>query len=590
MIKSLTTIVCLALIFPTLVAAQEESTTTWKGTLNLMGTKMRIEIDLKKEGEEVSGVLRNLDRKNEPLKMESVIFNKNGLEFYVPKQEVRYAGSFQPDGTILGQVDRRGQKFGLKFSKGKFGEGEEEAVMEKLREAWLGTLKAGPINAKMQFRIVTTEDGKTKAYFDSLSEGVKGIDVTKWSDENGELTFEVGALLAYSGKLDAEGKTAEGIFKQGGIEIPMTLEKTLEEAENKNTWENRPQKPVAPFPYVDEVVTFENKNHDVTLAGTLTIPTGDEKHPAVILISGSGPQDRDETLMGHKPFLVLADYLSRNGIAVLRYDDRGTAKSTGDHETATTEDFAHDAAAAVDFLKSHSKIDATKIGLCGHSEGGVIAPMVAGLRDNVAFIVLMAGTGVDGKTIGVSQAQAMALANGASAEDAKMAGVVSGHCIDLVIQDKLDDKEAIEVIVTKVLDAMPEEERKEQASMVRSNMKANVERIKTRWMRFFLAYDPAPALEKVTCPVLSIIGSKDSQVLPNLNQPAIRAALEKGGNPNFEMVELPSLNHLFQKCTTGALGEYAEIQETFNPEALKRIGDWILKQTNQATPSSVENQ
>ena len=200
--------------------------------------------------------------------------------------------------------------------------------------------------------------------------------------------------LTYRGTLNDDRDTAEGTWSQGGRKVPLTLKKQVTELEKVNVWENRPQRPVEPFPYDAEKVNFENKVDDLTLAGTLTIPRKPGRHPAVILISGSGPQDRDQSLMEHKPFLVLADYLTRRGIAVLRYDDRGTSKSTGKFKGATTEDFASDAAAAVEFLKSHARVNPNEIGLAGHSEGGLIAPMVVGFRDDVAFVCLLAATKV----------------------------------------------------------------------------------------------------------------------------------------------------------------------------------------------------
>ena len=320
----------------------------------------------------------------------------------------------------------------------------------------------------------------------------------------------------------------------------------------------------------------------MTLAGTLTIPKKAGRHPAVILISGSGPQDRDETLMEHKPFLVLADYLTRRGIAVLRFDDRGTAKSTGDFGSASTKDFANDASAAVDFLKGHERINPDEIGLAGHSEGGLIAPLVVGMRDDVAFVVLLAATGVDGVTISLTQTEAMLRAEGMVEAEIKVAIDVNRAALAVVANAEAgaDFSKELSTAIESVIQTLPEEDREEAGKNIRAGMEGQMKRLNGNWMRFFLAHDPRPALKDMKCPVFAIVGSKDLQVLPDLNMPEIKKALAEGGNPDFETVVMDGLNHLFQKCETGTMTEYATIQETFNPEALKKIGDWIVDHTS----------
>ena len=267
-------------------------------------------------------------------------------------------------------------------------------------------------------------------------------------------------------------------------------------------------------------MTYTNEPGKTTLAGELTIPEGSGPFPAVILISGSGAQDRDETLMGHKPFFVLADALSRRGIAVLRVDDRGVGGSTGSTMQATMEDSAGDVIAGLEFLKGRREIDKTKLGLIGHSEGGVIAPIVATKSMDVAFIVLMAGTGLPGDQIITLQTRLIAKSTG-----------------------------------------------------------ANDDEIKSPWLQYFLRHDPRPVLEKVKCPVLALVGEKDLQVPPKENLAAIETALKQGGNTVSTVKELPGLNHLFQNAKTGGIGEYSEIEETIAPSALTLIGDWIAERT-----------
>ena len=266
----------------------------------------------------------------------------------------------------------------------------------------------------------------------------------------------------------------------------------------------------------------------------------------------------------------------------MRYDDRGFAKSTGDFSSATTEDFARDTSAAVEFLRNHDRINSTEIGLAGHSEGGLIAPMTVGLRDDVAFVVLMAATGVDGATINESQTEALLRAEATDESEIAIALTINRAVITTALNagPGADITEQVEPVIQKVLETIPESSREEAAKNLRQGIRNAKITLKSKWMRFFLAYDPRPALKNINCPVLAITGSKDLQVLPDLNMPEIKKALMDGGNQEFEMVELEGLNHLFQKCETGAMSEYVGIQETFNPVALKAIGDWIVEQTN----------
>jgi hypothetical protein len=286
----------------------------------------------------------------------------------------------------------------------------------------------------------------------------------------------------------------------------------------------------------------------------------------VLLIAGSGPNDRDESILGHKPFLVLSDYLTRKGIVVLRADKRGVGRSTGKYATATTADFATDAEAGVAYLKTRSEVDPHRIGLVGHSEGGTIAPMVAAGNPDVRFIVMMAGTGVTGERILVEQVRMIAEANGISKEKAAQAADKESELLALVV------KETDNAVVEKEL------REKLAGQMPEAQIDAAIKDITSPWGRYLLSYDPTTALRKVVCPVLAIDGEKDLQVSPAQNLPPIRKALEEGGNKHFEIDELPGLNHLFQTAKTGSPAEYAQIEETISPVALDKIATWILKQ------------
>ncbi len=332
---------------------------------------------------------------------------------------------------------------------------------------------------------------------------------------------------------------------------------------------NRPQEPKPPFPYRSEDVAIVNAAGKAVLAGTVTIPEGKGPFPAVVLISGSGLQNRDEELMGHKPFLVLADYLTRHGIAVLRYDDRGFGKSTGDAAAATSEDFAGDALAAWQVLRARPEIDPRRVGLLGHSEGGLIAPLLASRTPGVAFVVMLAGPGVTGEAVMLAQGVAILKANGAP-DSAIATNTSLQRQVFAILREESDQARIVER-----LSAIPVPGPKEASA-------ALVKQSSSPWLRFFVRYDPAPALAKLTCPVLALGGELDLQVLADQNLPAIEAALKRGGNKDYTVLRLPGLNHLFQTCKTGTPAEYAKIEETMSPVALDMIATWIRKRTGLA--------
>lgn len=332
----------------------------------------------------------------------------------------------------------------------------------------------------------------------------------------------------------------------------------------------RPQEPKRPFPYLEQNVYYSNPDApDVELAATFTRPKEGGPFPTVLLLTGAGPQDRDETMWGHKPFLVLSDYLTRRGIAVLRVDDRGTGKSTGDYNSATTKDFASDAEAGVHYLMSRTDVDQEHIGLIGHGEGAIIAPMVAVRMPQVAFIVLLAGTAVPGEQVLLEQTERGEAAAGIPREQIR-ADKKIGTLVYKMIREGRTEAE-----LRQVLFALPDNER-----LYIDHWQAQLHHLEAPWLRFFLSYDPAPALEQVKCPVLALEGEKDTQVVPSQNVPAMKAALARGGNPDAEVDLLPGLNYMFQTANTGLGWEYETIQETISPVVLKKIGDWIAQHTS----------
>lgn len=423
---------------------------------------------------------------------------------------------------------------------------------------------------------VTQSDNGFSSTMDSPDQGAKGIPTTTTSFENSILKITIAnAKIEYEGTL-GQDNIIVGTFMQGGQSFPMNLSKEKIEKEKLV----RPQEPIKPFPYYSEDITFENKKVGINLAGTLTLPNKEGVFPVVILISGSGPQNRDEELLGHKPFLVLSDFLTKNGIAVLRYDDRGIAMSKGDFKTATSADFATDVESAIAYLKTRKEINKNKIGLIGHSEGGLIAPMVASKSKDVAFIVLLAGTGIQGDSLLLLQKKLIEEASGVSKEDIQKGQSSNRKVFDIVNKSiSLEQLNSdLTIYFKQILKDNPNTQKPAEMSDD-DFVKLQVKQIASPWMQYFIKYNPAPALEKVKCPVLAVNGEKDLQVPPKENLEAIKKALTKGGNKSVTTKELPNLNHLFQECKTGSPDEYATIEQTFSPNALTEILKWLQTQT-----------
>lgn len=384
-----------------------------------------------------------------------------------------------------------------------------------------------------------------------------------------------GISAGFMGAFDSTGAELRGYWIQGPTTLPLTLRR-----QSGIQSERRPQDPVPPYPYDTLEVAYENASGPAHLAGTLTRPRGNGPFPAVLLITGSGQQDRDEAIAGHRPFLVLADALTRRGIAVLRVDDRGMGKSSGEVAAATSEDFAGDVLAGVAYLKSREDIDPRRIGLVGHSEGGLIAPLVATRSRDVAFIVLMAGPGIPGWELIPLQGERVARAMGADEASIAFGKAVNVRMVALALQpgDSAAIATRMRALSDSVKAALPEAQRRQlgdapflKASQIRAFLQP--------WFRFFLTYDPAPTLRRVTCPVLALNGSLDTQVPVKENLAVIERELGAGKNRDFKIVELPGLNHLFQTCKTGSVAEYHSIEETLAPLALETIGEWIVAHT-----------
>ena len=359
---------------------------------------------------------------------------------------------------------------------------------------------------------------------------------------------------------------------QGGA-IPLVMKRV-----DKLPEFNRPQTPKKPFPYHDEEVTYENRKAGIKLAGTLTIPQGKGPFPAVILLTGSGPENRDEEIFHHLPFLVLADYLTRHGIAVLRADDRGVGGSTGDKDftKVTSGDSADDTLAGIEFLKGRKEIDKKRIGLVGHSEGGTIGPIAIIRSSDVAFLVMLAGPGQNFADIVIFQNLLAAKTSGADKE--KLALIRSWYERLYALCAEDTDNTLLEKKI-RALHALLTADEKDKLDWPEGRLNGEMTMLLSPWWRYSMQYNPRTTLMKVKCPVLALNGEKDTQVTAKENLAAIDEALKAGGNTHYTVKEFPGLNHLFQTCDTGAESEYIKIEETMSPVVLQTVSDWITLQT-----------
>lgn len=439
--------------------------------------------------------------------------------------------------------------------------------------AWNGTVKIGEGKEISFIFTIGNVENKHVTEISIPTQRVTGLKPQNTSYKDGVLIIDGANLgIKYEGSFNKDLQQFEGHFTEGANTLPLNLKRGKIE---KETAVNRPQEPVKPYPYLEEEVVFENNEASVSLSGTLTLPNKKGKFPVVVLISGSGPQDRDETVANHKPFWILADYLTRQGIAVLRFDDRGVGKSTGNFSDATTADFSTDVISAVNYLKSRADIDTNNIGLIGHSEGGIIAPLAANQTKDVSFLVLLASTGIPGSEISLIQATTMRpfpVPDEAAYEQAirKAIAIAASNKELSVIKSEL--AEHYNATIAPILTPLVGDEAK-----VAQIITGLIETRTTPWIRYFYNYNPATEIEKLSIPVLSLNGTNDTQVLAEINQKGIEDALIKGKNKDYRVLQLEGLNHFFQESKTGKMEEYSSIEQTFSPKAMEEISNWVLE-------------
>lgn len=540
----------------------QEPVGDWHGRLAIPTGELRIGVTLRpKAGGGYEGSLASPDQAVAAIPLEEVRAEGGVLSFAIPRIAGSYEGRWDPDRKAWVGQWRQGTSLPLVLTAGK---PDPLPVIIGLDGDWGATL-AMPNGARLRLVLhVRTGEGGTVATLDSLDQLTYGAAVRPLAREGQTVRFTLPAATGatFEGILAGDGKSIAGTWAGARYKGPITFASQPVAAAQP-----RPQTPKPPFPYRTEEVRIDSAP-GVKLAGSLTLPQGNGPFPAVVMITGSGAQDRDETILGHKPFAVIADRLTRDGIAVLRVDDRGFAKSMGDFATATDDDFAVDAAAQVAFLRRRADIDPARVGLIGHSEGGIVAPKVAAKDRKIAFIVLMAGPGMPLSDVLRAQREQLLPAMGQTQDDIRKGQALFDHVLKAMrgAKDEADARtRALQVI------------RAEGGETVRgeAQVQTMAAQLASRWMRDLLDYDPRPTLAMVTCPILALNGSKDGQVPAAQNLPAIRQATR--GNPDVTIEELPGLNHLFQTATTGAVGEYADIPETVAPAALDAMSGWIRR-------------
>jgi uncharacterized protein len=450
---------------------------------------------------------------------------------------------------------------------------------QKITGSWQGILVAGPQKLKVVFHVNRDSSNNYHSSFDSPDQGAFGISCSETNMKSDSIEMLIQAIKGgYRGKWDGKNNIS-GYFFQFGHNFPLDLSRASDTAVSLI----RPQTPKPPFPYQSEELEYDNPANGIHYAGTITYPNSGGPFPAVLLITGSGQEDRDETVFEHKPFAVIADYLTRRGFAVLRVDDRQMGKSTGDLSKATTLDFSKDVETSLLQLQKSKIVNPEKIGLIGHSEGGLIAAMVAAENPKVRFIILLAGPGLKGADLLAVQTMAIDHSMGVPEDMIKAEKELRSQIIkalfssgDTSIQFQnawssfLTWKKITnpEIVSTMGLNSDP---------AAKDFIRNLLDGFNKPWMKYFLQTNPADYLVKLKCKVLALNGSKDVQVVADPNLAVIDSALKKSGATVYSTEKLEGLNHLFQHCKTCTIQEYIQLEETFSPDALKIMGDWLDK-------------
>lgn len=556
-------------------APAQELSGCWAGSLGDGNAQRRAAFEFARVPDGWRGASHVLGRRIETDSLAEIRLAGTALTFTSgPTAERRavFSGSLG-DGGLSGRVTRDTVTMPFALARA-----EPEPALA-LVGYWSGGLYQGEmLLVRMGLDVVPAPCGQVLMTMDSPDQGVSDLPVTSVRMQGDSLFLELRYLGgALRGRVAPGGTAFAGEWTQGGATLALRLQRS----DSAVTFA-RPQEPRPPFPYSVQDVTYHNADDSTRFAATLTLPPGDGPFPAAVLITGSGAQNRDETVMGHRPFLVIADHLTRHGIAVLRADDRGVGGSSGNIMTATIADNVGDAMAAVRLLRAHPKIDSTRVGFIGHSEGGWVGPLAASRSNAVAFVVMLAGPAVSGEDILHAQTRAMSLAGGVGADMIDGSEAVSRQ-VYAIIRNEPDSARAIAAIMAMtdtILRTLPPA----QAAALDSswNVPGRAEQLRqglavtvTPWFRYLLTYDPAPALDALRVPVLALFGELDLQVPPEQSVPILERLW--ADHPDATIHVFPKLNHLFQHAETGLIAEYATIEETFAPAVLEMMTTWILQ-------------
>lgn len=434
------------------------------------------------------------------------------------------------------------------------------SIGQKFEGDWIGKILVQGFPLTIEFHI-SKQNTDFTATMDSPDQKSFGNKITEVLAKGNTIDLNEPQFKMYT-KLSYRNDSLIGVFKQLGTDYPLSMCRKTDQ----NSSSSRPQEPKSPFDYDIEEVKFKNTKDNINLAGTFTCPKGTGPFPTVILISGSGGQNRNEEIFNHKPFWVIADYFAKNGIATLRYDDRGIEESEGNFASATSADFANDARAGIEFLKQHSKVDKQNLGIVGHSEGGMIAPMIAASDNSIGFLILLAAPGIPIDQLMILQNNAISKASMMSESTMAKNQKLNQQCYQILKAEKSekDTKSQLKKLF-------------KSKNMSEAEIESLLAQITSPWFKYFISYDPKYSLEKVFCPVLALNGDKDVQVTAKENLAGIAASLEKGGNKEYETKLIENKNHLFQTTTKYSLDEYVKNDESFAPDVLNLMANWIKK-------------
>ena len=556
---------------PSFLAAQAPASLAgnYTGTLQAGEAQLHLVLHLKKTA--AGAYLASLDSLDQgvyAIEATSTKIAAATLNLEVTSVGAHFVGKISPDHqTIDGMWSQGDASLPLIFHRQAAGAASHkpaEAIFP-VEGLWQTALETHGLRLRLQLHVSHDTDGQLVGALDSLDQQVSGLPAIQMELKEASFHFEIPAVAGtFDGTLSPGKNKLIGHWSQTGADAKIEFVRSDQPLELR-----RPQTPAKPYPYREEEISFSNAAAGVTLAGTLTLPKGAGPFPAALLIAGSGPNDRDEALASHRPFLVLADHLTHKGIAVLRYDKRGIGKSTGSVDKATTVDLASDSQAALAYLKTRKEIDPAKIALIGHSEGAMIAPLLASQTKDVAWVVLLAAPANVGEVTLLNQSELIGKAADLTDEQLEASLNFDQAAYDLVRTEK--DSAALREKLKGLV-----KETGLDAAMPPTLLETQLRMMESPWFRFFLDYDPLPNLKTLQVPVLALYGQKDLQVPAKANLPLLKQALQDAGNKDADVRELPDLNHLFQHAYSGTPAEYAAIEETFSPDALQIISDWLL--------------